>query len=82
MKKRTFTAISALGLVLGTLAGVGISAEATIAIVPQPVRVERKEGAFTLNKDTRILVQQGSAGRGQRGETVGGPGQCEHWARA
>ena len=27
----------------------------------KPMKVERKEGAFTLKKDTAILVQQGSA---------------------
>ena len=61
MKRGLFAAMGACGMMLSLLSGIGVAANATIAIVPQPLRVERKEGAFTLNKDTRILVDQDSA---------------------
>ena len=60
MKNCFLAAIGVCGLVMTVLTAVGVSADAPIALVPQPLRVERKEGAFTLNKDTRILVEQGS----------------------
>ena len=34
---------------------------AALALVPKPLRVERKEGEFTLNKDAVILAQKDSA---------------------
>jgi hypothetical protein len=61
LKKCLFAAMGACGMILSVLSGIGVAADTPFALVPQPLRVERKEGAFTLNMDTRILVEQGSA---------------------
>ena len=60
MKRCLFTAIGACGMVLSVLSGLGVAADAPLTIVPKPLKVERQEGAFLLNKDTIILVQTGS----------------------
>lgn len=59
-KKCLLTAIGAWGMVLAMLSAIGVSAEATIALVPKPLKVERNEGVFAFNKDTRILVDEKS----------------------
>jgi hexosaminidase len=75
MKRCLLATIGACGMVLGVLCDVGFSADqpdATLAIVPRPLRMERKEGAFTLNKDTVILVEKGSADADNVGKQLAG----------
>jgi hexosaminidase len=61
MTRCLVAAVGACGMVLSVLSGLTLAADAPLALVPKPLKVERKDGAFTLNKDTAILVQQGSA---------------------
>ena len=42
-KTRWCAAIGACGVVLGMFSDVGSAAEATVAIMPQPLKLERKE---------------------------------------
>jgi hexosaminidase len=65
--------IGACGMILTMLSGIGLSADQSgtlLALVPQPAHVERKEGAFTLNKDTVILVQKDSADAANVGQLL------------
>jgi hexosaminidase len=64
MKRCLLPTIGAWAMILSALPGIGLSADegaAPLALVPQPLRLERKEGVFTLNKDTVILVHKDSA---------------------
>jgi len=64
MKTRLFTTMVACGMVSVVLSGASASADdraAPISLLPQPSRIERKEGAFVLKKDTKILVEKDSA---------------------
>ncbi len=63
-KKCWCAAIVAFGSIFTVFSATGFSAdaaEATLALVPRPLKVERREGAFALHHDTAILVEQGSA---------------------
>ena len=45
----------------GLLSGPAVEAGESLALLPQPLRVERKAGAFALNRDTAILIDKGFA---------------------
>lgn len=45
----------------GVLSGRAVGADESLALLPQPLRVERKAGAFALNRDTAILIDKGFA---------------------
>jgi hexosaminidase len=45
----------------GFLAGQAAGADGPVALVPQPLRIQRKAGEFVLTNDTAILVDQDSA---------------------
>jgi hexosaminidase len=42
----------------GLLSGQAVEADQSLALLPQPLRVERKAGAFALNRDTAILIDK------------------------
>jgi len=50
-----------LMLVGGLLSSRAVAADESLALLPQPLRVERKAGTFALNRDTAILVDKGFA---------------------
>ncbi len=55
-------AIAVLLMVVGGLSsGRAVAADESLALLPQPLRVERKAGAFALNRDTAILIDMGFA---------------------
>jgi hexosaminidase len=43
------------------LSGRAAEADDSLALLPQPLRMERKAGAFALNRDTAILIDKGFA---------------------
>lgn len=64
MKKCMFLTVTVGGIILGVFCRTSRPADqngVSPALVPQPLRLDRGEGAFFLNSDTAILVQQGSA---------------------
>ena len=50
-----------LMVVGGFLSGRAVGADKSLALLPQPLRVERKAGAFALNRDTAIRIDKGFA---------------------
>jgi hexosaminidase len=75
MKKCLLATIGACGMICGVLSAIGLAADqpdATIAIVPRPLRMERKEGTFVLNGNTAILVEKGSADAENVGKQLAG----------
>ena len=60
--KCRFATVGVWSMIFTGLCGIAVSAGADPsppALLPQPLSLERKEGTFALNKDTRILVEQG-----------------------
>ena len=50
-----------LMVVGGFLSGRAVEADDSLALLPQPLRMERKAGEFALNRDTAILIDKGFA---------------------
>ena len=48
-------------VVSGVLSGRAVGADKSLALLPQPLRVERKAGTFALNRDTAIRIDKGFA---------------------
>ncbi len=69
MKVRTASVLILAGALLR---GLPVQADGPqpIALVPQPLRMERKAGEFVLNKDTAILVERDSAEAANVGEQL------------
>jgi hexosaminidase len=64
LKIRLFATMVACGMVSVALSGRSSPADdrnAPLSLLPQPLRIERKDGAFVLKKDTKILVEKDSA---------------------
>ena len=64
MQTRLFTTMLAWGMVSVVLSGTSASADdrdAPLSLLPQPLRIDRKQGAFVVQKDTKILVDKDSS---------------------
>lgn len=52
----------------GASMSAGAGAAAEISVIPRPLKMERRDGAFTLDAKTRIVIDQGSADAKRVGE--------------
>src|SRR5687768_1277490 len=58
--------IAAAALLLTALSGQALQTSDTISIVPKPVRLERGDGAFTLNARTMVVTDRALLKQGRQ----------------
>jgi hexosaminidase len=64
-------AIATFFMIVGCfLSGQSVGADESIALVPQPLRIERRAGEFVLNNDAAILVDKNSADAARVGQQL------------